>query len=375
MLMRNKVYLLSLTALLSLGGCGSDGNERRQEYLDADYYTRLELPPDLTAPETSKQLVSPKPSPEAVWRFEHDSAKVGKFKPSGAVHISAHIDGARMQSGDGVFWLEVDEAVDKLWPKLSGFWAHEGLEITRSEPLLGFMETDWSSQLYFDEDEGFFTSMFSKYDPEKLDKFRMRVEPEQGINKTRIFISHTGRQMISEGDVSNWYSRGSDDELEHEMLTRLALYVGLDDDQATEIFDDYQPFSSRVEVPRGDVHTFYVTGNVAFVWQRTLRAIARVGIDIVEKSETEQQIKVIIGQISDAQLGMKKDEISESSWLMKWLSSDTAEKYKSSLGRQFNIRLTQNEAVVRVDILELDGEPAESVLAEQLRKGLVLELR
>ena len=72
---------------------------------------------------------------------------------------------------------------------------------------------------------------------------------------------------------------------------------------------------------------------------------------------------------------MKKDEISESSWLMNWLSSKTAEEYKSSLGRQFNIRLTQSETVVRVDILELDGEPAESMLAEQLRKGLVLELR
>ena len=64
--MFNRVYLLGLAVLLGIGGCSSDGDERREEYLDADYYTRLELPPDLTAPENSKQLASPQPADEAM---------------------------------------------------------------------------------------------------------------------------------------------------------------------------------------------------------------------------------------------------------------------------------------------------------------------
>lgn len=374
-----RVYLLSLAALLSIGGCSSDGDERRQEYLDADYYTRLELPPDLTAPEDSKQLVSPQPTAEATAQFERDSAEVGKFESNVAqIFIGINVDGARIQSSDGIFWLEVDEVADKLWPQLSSFWSHEGLEVIRSEPLLGFMETDWSSQLHLEEDAGFFKTMLSKIDPTKLDKFRMRVEP-QGADKSRVFISHTGREMISEaiseGDVFNWHSRPSEPGLEHEMLTRLALYVGAEGQLATEAFAGYRPFSSRVEIPQDDLSTFYVTGTVETVWQRILRAIDRVGIDVLEKDESNQQIKVVIGKITDEQLGMERDEVSESSWLMQWLSNAPDEDYRSDSDRQFYIKLTQNDAVVRLDILKLDNEPAESVLAEQLRKSLVLELR
>ena len=377
--MFNKIYLLSLVALLSIGGCSSDGDERRQEYLDADYYTRLELPPDLTAPESSKQLTSPQPGAEAMAQFERDSAEVGKFESNIAqILIGIKVDGARIKTSDGIYWLEVDEAADKLWPQLSNFWSHEGLEIIRREPLLGFMETDWSSQLHLEENAGFFKTMLSKLDPTKLDKFRMRVEP-QGADKSRVFISHTGREMISEaiseGDVFNWHSRPSEPELEHEMLARLALYVGVEKNQTAEAFAEYRPFSSRVEMPRDDISTFYVTGTVETVWPRILRAIDRVGIDVLERNESEQQIKVVIGKITDEQLGMEKDEISESSWLMQWLSNAPGEDYKSDSARQFNIKLTQNDAVVRFDILKLDNEPAEGVLAEQLRKSLILELR
>jgi uncharacterized lipoprotein len=159
------------------------------------------------------------------------------------------------------------------------------------------------------------------------------------------------------------------------MLTRLALYVGVEKNQTAEVFAGYRSFSSRVRVPDDDSSTFYVTGTVETVWQRILRAIDRVGVDVLEKNESNQQIKVVIGKITDEQLGMEKDELSESSWLMQWLSNTPDEDYKSDSDRQFNIRLTQSNTVVRLDILKLDNEPAESVLAEQLRKSLVLELR
>jgi hypothetical protein len=114
---------------------------------------------------------------------------------------------------------------------------------------------------------------------------------------------------------------------------------------------------------------------VESAWQRVLRAIDRVGVDMLEKSESGQQIKVVIGKITDEQLGLEKDELSESSWLMRWLSNTPDEDYREDSDRQFNITLTQENTTVRVDILKLDSEPAESVLAEQLRKSLVLELR
>ena len=54
--MSRKLFSIAvLIAAMFLQACGSDGDTRREEYLDADYYTRLELPPDLTAPEALGQ--------------------------------------------------------------------------------------------------------------------------------------------------------------------------------------------------------------------------------------------------------------------------------------------------------------------------------
>lgn len=379
--MVNMVYLLVLSALLAISGCSSDGDERRQEYLDADYYTRLELPPDLTAPEDSKQLVSPQPTPEAIKKFESDSAEVGTADAeldgdaAAPVPVGIKLEGARIKAGDGVFWLEVDETSDKLWPQLSAFWSNEGIRIIRNEPLLGKVETDWVSKLQVDEEAGFFRSMFNKIEPSKLDKFTMRVEPEEVSDKTRIFMSHSGVEMVVEGDDANWRARCSEEELEREMLTRLALYVGLDKQQAAEAFASYRPYASRVRVPQDSVNTLYVTGTVNFVWKRSLRALDRMGVSVTEMDAANHEIAVALGKIKDEQLGIEEDELAESSWLMQLFTGSDDDNLAEDSDRQFIIKLARRDGVVRLDILDADKEPAETVLAEQFRSGLAIELQ
>jgi len=371
--MFKQMFFAALVAAVVISGCSSDGNERREKYLDADYYTRLELPPDLTSTDEQNQLSAPKPSDEATARFKQETAHLGSGKKQNTVAMS--VKGARLQTSDGVFWLEVDENADKLWPQLSEFWGNEGIKVIRSEPLLGMLETDWVSKLQVDDDAGFIKRLFNAASPDKLDKFRMRVEPEQNNGKTRIFISHTGMEKSVEGDDVNWRSRYSEVELEREMLNRLALFVGLDEAQAKQVFEDYRPFASRVKVPEDNVHTLYVTGSMNFVWQRSLRAVDRMGMDVQAKDKNTHQIKVAIEKLTKESLGEERDEIAESSWLMQWLSG-SGEGYAENESRQFTLKLEeQNDGVVRLSILRPDGEPAESVLAEQFRKALVIEFQ
>lgn len=374
--MYNRVYFLSLLAVLAIGGCSSDGDERRQEYLDADYYSRLELPPDLTAPKDSKQLGSPQPTPEAIKKFQSDSAKVGKAETEAApVAVGINVEGARIKAGDGVFWLEVDETSEKLWPQLSAFWGHEGIKVVRNEPMLGMVETDWVSKLQPEENAGFFKSMFNKIDPSKLDKFTMRIEQEELDNKTRVFMSHSGLEMMVEGDDTNWRTRCSEEELEREMLTRLALYVGLDKQQAAEAFANYRPYASRVRIPEDSMNTLYVTGTVNFVWKRSLRALDRMGVAVLEMDAGKQQIKVAIEKLTEEQLDVEKDELADSSWLMQWFKGSSDGDFKDDLDRQFNIGFERRNGVVLVEILQPNGQPAESVRAEQFRKALAIELQ
>jgi len=370
--MLKQIYFVVLTATLLVGGCSSDGDERRQEYLDADYYTRLELPPNLTLSTDEKQLDIPKPTEEAITRFKQATADIGSGKQNVAMAIK--VKGARVKAGNGVFWLEVDENADKLWPQLSAFWGHEGIKIVRNEPMLGMVETDWVSKLQVDDDAGFIEKLFNSASPDKLDKFRMRIEPEQSKDKTKIFMSHSGMEISVEGDDVNWRSRCSEEELEREMLNRLALFVGLDDAQAKKAFENYRPFASRVEAPKDKANMLYITGDMDFVWKRSLRALDRMGMDVLKKDAKTRQIKVIIEKLSKEDVGGERDEIAESSWLMQWFSG-SGDDYAKDEDRQFTLKFENKDGVIHLGILRPDGEPADSVLAEQFRKSLAVEFQ
>lgn len=368
--MLKQIYFAAIAAVLIAGGCSSDGNERRQEYLDADYYTRLELPPDLTAPVDKNQLAAPRPTEDASERFKNDTANLGAEEAT--VPVGMKVKGARLQSGDGVFWLEVDENADKLWPQLSAFWSHEGIKVMRNEPMLGMVETDWVSKLQVDDDAGFIEKLFNSASPDKLDRFRMRVEPD--TDKTKIFMSHSGMEMQVEGDDVNWRSRCTEVELEREMLNRLALFVGLDETEAKKVFENYRPYASRITVPSDRPNALMITGTMNFVWKRSLRALDRLGMDVQEIDSNTHQVKVAIEKLSKEKLGEERDEIAESSWLMQWLSG-SGEDYASDEDRQFTLKFEDKDGIVDMEILRPDGQPAESVLAEQFRKSLAIELQ
>ncbi len=88
--MLKQIYFVALAAALISSGCSSDGNERRQEYLDADYYTRLELPPDLTSSSDKNQLSAPRPTDDATAKFKQDTADLGSGEIQNTVLIVEH---------------------------------------------------------------------------------------------------------------------------------------------------------------------------------------------------------------------------------------------------------------------------------------------
>lgn len=366
--------LLFFNLILVVTGCGSDGNERREAYLDADYYTRLELPPDLTTPDNTKQLSAPEPDKAAIERFKRESEHLGEegYKEAKkVVPIAVNVDGARIRTADGLFWLDIDEDAKTLWPHLKTFWDNEGVRVVRNDSILGIIETDWVSRFQVDEDAGFFTRLFSRIESDRLDKFRMRVE-SAGSKNTRIYVTHSGLEKSVEGDDINWRARVSEEELEREILLRLALYVGLDQKQFDKVYAQYRPYANRVKVSTDDSNVLYVTGTIDIVWKLTLRAIERMGFTIIETDPATHKVKVGIIKQTNEELGIEEDELAESSWLMQWLIGD---ENADDEDRQFFINHTAQQDVVRLDILESNNEVPDSVLAEQFIRRLVAELR
>jgi outer membrane protein assembly factor BamC len=377
MLSRLSLLLLSVIALAA---CSSGGDER-PEYQGAQYYKSLEIPPDLTLNKTDKELAIPEPSKSALTEYQRasklDEAVLPEFK------------GIRLKSDCGLYWLEVDATPDTLWPKLEAFWEHEGIRLLQDEPLLGFMETEWSNRLVVDPDAGFLTRMFNRMEPDQLDRFRLRVETSADRKHTRIYVSHAGMERFVEGGDDDsrviWRRRPSDPDLEREIIGRLVLFAGLSENQMESLLKNYHPYQSYVHYAENAVHDdtdpssienqvaeLTMAGSMDFVWQRTLRALDRLSLTDIKADRATGTIGFTSGSdIELTQDSEKRDELSESSWLMKLLrGSDDAKK----TSEQFTLKLTDQGGDVRLDLLDKHGSPADTTRAQKLRQALAQEL-
>ena len=182
------VYTMPMLFMIS--SCSLFGGDERPVYQGAEYYKNLEVPPDLTVPDTGGQLRVPKATDEALQRFR-DNNKLETV-------ITPKFDGVRMVSYAGNSWIEIDNNVEFVWGRLLEFWEGEGITLAEKRPLLGYMETDWVKRL--GTDSGFFRSIFQRFEPDQKDKFRVRLERFDQDNKTRLFIAHSRIERIGRGD-------------------------------------------------------------------------------------------------------------------------------------------------------------------------------
>ncbi len=364
------LLLLSLATLVT--GCGLFGGDKRPEYQGAEYYKNLEIPPDLTAPDTRDALSVPKPTAEALLRFR-DNNKLDTI-------VTPNFDGVRVVNYAGSSWLEVDASIEKVWPQLTKFWQHEGIAVVEARPLLGFVETEWTQRLSADPDAGFFRSLFQRFEPDQKDKFRLRVERFDNGQKTRIYIAHSGiERVVSDRDESDyiWVSLPSNIERERELVARMALYAGLNDEQREQLADSYRPYASLVKLaPDSDV-ALTMKGSAEFVRRRALRALDRMRMDDVETDLSDNSIHFSVGRSAKTSLkelfAADDDDLAESSWLMQWLNSDAGrQKYP------YRLVFSDQDGVIRIEIQDAgdsaetdeDGHTSSTALAEQLRNLL-----
>ena len=271
----NVKVIATFSMLVTLFSCATE----RPVYQGAEYYKNLEVPPDLTEPDTGDQLRVPKATDEALQRFR-DNHKLETV-------VTPKFDGVRMVNYAGNSWIEVDNDAEHVWMRLLEFWQTEGIELVEKRPLLGYMETDWTERL--GGEAGFFKSMFQKFEPDQKDKFRVRVERFDFDRKTRLYIAHSRIEKVVRGEYADeytWQSLPSDLEAERELISRMALFAGLTDEQSLALLENYRPYASLVKLDRTNTTALTMTGSMDFVWRRAMRALDRMHMqDIKEDKE------------------------------------------------------------------------------------------
>ena len=299
-----------ILALLVVAGCGKN---ERPEYQGADYYKSLELPPDLTLEKSTAEMEIPEPTASALEDFQVRH-KLNKA-------VAPEFKGIRLKHDGSMYFLEVDASPEVVWPKLEAFWEHEGIRLQHNRPMLGFMQTDWTTQMQIREDANYFVKLFSKIEPDFRDKFRMRVEPAADRTRTHIFVAHYGIEVFVEisGDdqgATQWRGREGDIELEREILSRLTLFAGLSENQAESLLLEYKPMQSYVtykESFKDDdidppaqgaydssrVAVLSMKGSMDFVWYRTIRALDRMQMEDISLNKKKGRISFTVPALDE----------------------------------------------------------------------------
>jgi len=363
--------LSSMVILLVITSCSHE----RPVYQGAEYYKNLEVPPDLTEPETAGQLNVPKPTEEALQRFR-DNNKLETV-------ITPKFDGVRVVNYAGNSWIEVDNNVEQVWPRLLEFWQSEGIQVVEARPLLGYMETEWSERL--DADSNYFKSIFQKFQPDQKDKFRVRLEKFDNDNKTRLYIAHSRIERVVRGEYADeftWVSLPSDLEAERELIARMSLFAGIKRDDSLQLLENYRPYSSLVKVDSSDPVALTMTGSMDFVWRRAMRALDRMHMQDISEEKQSSTIRFVAGKVSDEDLQVEEDELAKSSWLMQLFTGTDETDIASNKTRQYRLEFSDVKGRIRIEVKDArdskvtdeDGEVSSTALAEQLRNLLAKNL-
>jgi outer membrane protein assembly factor BamC len=371
--MQRLFLLVPLVLLLAACSSSSEKAERREAYIDADYYTRLELPPDLTEPDFNKALIVPEPGASAKQRFERQTRNLkaedgASATPQPAATAALVLAGAALQQDSNGYWLELEQSVEQIWSVLSEFLQNEGLPVRRQEAQIGLMETDWVSKYQVAEDAGFLKRAFTSFEPDRVDRFTLRIERSaDNAASSRVYITHAGMELTVEAEDANYLSREREPALEAEMLQRLALFVGA---AGARVQDDlYRPFAERVRDSEFEANSIEIVGTQAHVEQRLRQALQAMNITRVEQGEQSGELMIRFDEKS-AQIGTQdKDDLSETSFIMKWFKDNDDVKAAGLM-----LKLTGLKQHTRLDINNPDGEPDKSTLAEQFSQRLKQQL-
>ena len=136
-------------------------------------------------------------------------------------------------------WLVVDLPPGEVWSLSKEFFRSYNFKIEKENKKIGILETDYLEieTKVPDKSLGAIRASLAKvlqtqYGLPIADKYRVRIEPIEGQNKSEIYLTLSSIGEVVSGATRVWQPRDKDVELETEMLLKLMVFLGNDRDKA-----------------------------------------------------------------------------------------------------------------------------------------------
>lgn len=368
--------LLGVLAV-ALVGCSGGLLRKEIDYKSAKKLPPLEIPPDLTAPSASDRYTVPEVNATGAATYSAYSAeRTGRPQASGVSTLLPDTANVRIERAGNERWLVVNQPPEKVWPVVREFWQELGFVIATEIPEAGIMETDWAeNRAKIPQD--LIRSALGKvldqlWSTGERDKFRTRLEPVNDRTATEVYISHRGmvERLVGsnpEPQGSVWEPTPPNPDLEAEMLRRLAVRFGVEEERSRQLVaaPRQQPLAELVQGGN--------TGQLALVdpfdraWRRVGLALDRVGFTVVDRDRSSGIYYV---RYAPLETQSKKQE-GILSRLAFWRSDDR-DKPKPE---QYRIQLKPAGEGTRVSVLNKEGQPENSETGKKILSLLYDQLK
>ena len=353
--------------------------DNEPDYQSSQRLPPLEVPPDLSSGRIDDAMAIPSAGSTA-WS-EYGSA--GEAGHGAAPEVLPEFTTAKVERSGSQRWLVIRTSPEALWPQISAFWLQQGFVIEIDDPDVGVMETDWVEERT-EFTSGFFGRLLGELSSALggsaiRDKFRTRIERGEATSAfTEIYVSHRGaeevapartRQAMQSGAEARriWQPRSSDPELEAEMLRRMLVFFGMQEQRARQIVaePDVRPERARILRDGNGAAVLVLDDDFSRAWRRTGLALDRIGFTVEDRDRAQGRYFVRYVD-PDEDLGRQEGFLASFAF---WRDEPAPEQ------SEYQIHLSGDEQTTRVVVLDPDGKRNPSNIADRILGLLYQQLR
>lgn len=260
----------------------------KADYKKSKVIDNLEVPPDLSASTIND-------APDSLDAASATYSEFGTQRPLREKSAVLPEQEALQVMRDGdQQWLLVQGSPDQVWPRVKEFWLQEGFLINKEDPRLGILETDWAENRA-DIPQGPVRKLIGKaidvvYSSATRDKYRVRLE-KSGDGGSEVYLTHRGVEEVVKGNPDDsttvWQTRPTDPELEAEMLKRMMVFLGIEEQKAQSMLVRKGKDKVRAElVSDGTGSSLLIREDYSRAWRRTGVALDRIGFTVEDRDRS-----------------------------------------------------------------------------------------
>lgn len=366
----------TLATLFLASGCSTVtdtlGGDKVDYRTSGTKTVRLDVPPDLSQlPGQVRYGQQPASSISASALRQTTQGDVTS-KVSVAANTKA---GVRLAREGQNRWLVINQPADKVWERVSKFWEANGFTLAVNQPEVGIMETTWAENRAKVPKDGLIRQTMGRvfdmlYDTGERDMYRTRIERTGDV--TEVYVSHRGMSEEYEDsrkERTTWRARPSDPDLEAEMLARLMLALGGDQDKSLPGQENSGPAekSTKASPSFAQINaagtSLTVQADADTTWRRVGLALDRSGFTVEGRDRRQGTFEV--------RLSANDPSATKPGFFSKLFGNDKAENSLSRYLVQIQSE-SANNAVVNV--LDEKGQSVNTDTARRIAQQLLLEL-